>query len=94
MKPQVLPAWLFDGAMSEARGEAADAMYTALSEGNKAAYVTALQAWQTASGGLKGCPGALVNCPWNPADTVPAAASITRDSEGYLCLGGQRLPLA
>ena len=92
MKQQVLPSWYFDSAAAAARGDAANRMYQALGEGNKPAYLAALSDWQQASGGLKGCPGALANCPWNPADTDPNATVISFNGQGQMLMGGQLLP--
>jgi hypothetical protein len=93
MKPEAFPPWYFDAAAGEARGVAADAMYTALSDGNKPAYQAALARWQAASGGLLGCPGALAGHPWNPPGTDPNATVIGfgYDNAGqFLTVGGVR----
>jgi len=76
MKPEAFPPWYFSAADSTAREIAAADLYTALSDGNRPAYLDALARWQAASGGLKGCPGALSQCPWNPPDTDPNATVI------------------
>jgi hypothetical protein len=87
------PSWYFNPVDSANRESAATDLYNALSDGNQPAYLGALARWQAASGGLKGCPGALAQCRWNPPDTDPNATVIGfgSDAQGaYVTVGGVR----